>query len=134
MDPATLALTAAGLLAKKALEAAADKAGDKAGAGAWATLGRITETIRSKFRGDPEATETLDRLEAKPDSKARTAELAEVLQPRLAADAGFAGELARLVEEAKAEPQIASFVTTVQDNARVDRLTNIGQVNGDVHI
>jgi hypothetical protein len=53
MDPATLALTAAGLLAKKALEAA----GGKAGEGAWATLGRIAETIRAKFRGDPEATE-----------------------------------------------------------------------------
>jgi hypothetical protein len=65
MDPATLALTAAGLLAKKALEAA----GGKAGEGAWATLGRIAETIRAKFRGDPEATEALNRLEAKPDQQ-----------------------------------------------------------------
>jgi hypothetical protein len=64
MDPATLALTAAGLLAKKALEAA----GGKAGEGAWATLGRIAETIRVKFRGDPEATEALNRLEANPTS------------------------------------------------------------------
>jgi hypothetical protein len=65
MDPATLALTAAGLLAKKALEAA----GGKAGEGAWATLGRIAETIRAKFRADPEATEALNRLEAKPDQQ-----------------------------------------------------------------
>jgi hypothetical protein len=130
MDPATLALTAAGLVAKKALEAA----GGKAGEGAWATLGRIAETIRAKFRGDPETTETLERLEAKPDSQARTAELAEVLQPRLQADPGFAAELARLVEEAKAEPQTAEFVTTVQDNARVGKVTNIGQVTGDVHL
>jgi hypothetical protein len=130
MDSATLALTAAGLLATKALEAA----GGKAGEGAWATLGRIAETIRSKFRGDPEATEALERLEAKPDSQARTAELAEVLQPRLEADPPLAAELTRLVEQAKAEPQTASFVTTVQDNARVGKLTNIGQITGDVHL
>ena len=77
MDPATLALTAAGLLAKKALEAA----GGKAGEGAWAALGRIREAIWSKFHRDQEVTETLERLEAKPQSQARTAELAEVLQP-----------------------------------------------------
>jgi len=130
MDPATLALTAAGLLAKKALEAA----GGKAGEGAWATLGRFAETIRAKFRGDPEATETLDRLEAKPESQARTAELAEILQPWLEADPQLVAELTRLVEQAKAQPQTAAFVTTVQDNAQVGKLTNIGQVTGDVRL
>src|SRR5919204_5105186 len=129
MDPATLALTAAGLLAKKALEAA----GGKAGEGAWATLGRIRGAIWAKFRGDPEATEALERLEAKPDSQAHTAELAEVLQPRLEADPQLVAELTRLVEEAKIQPQTAAFVTTVQDNAHVGRLTNIGQVTGDLH-
>jgi hypothetical protein len=118
------------LLAKKALEAA----GGKAGEGAWAVLGRVGETIRSRFRGDQEVTEAMDRLEAKPDSQARTAELAEVLQPRLEADPQLVAELTRLVEEAKAEPQTAAFVTTVQDNARVGKLANIGQVTGDVHL
>jgi hypothetical protein len=130
MDPATLALTAAGLLATKALEAA----GGKAGEAGWAALGRIREAIWSKFRGDSEVTETLDRLEAKPDSQARTAEVAEVLQPRLEADPQLVAELTRLVEAAKAEPQTAAFVTTVQDNARVGKLTNIGQITGDVHL
>ena len=130
MDPATLALTAAGLLAKKALEAA----GGKAGEGTWAVLGRIREAIWSKFRNDQEVTETLERLEAKPESQARTAELAEVLQPRLEGDPRLVAELTRLVEQAKNEPQTASFVTTVQDNAQVGKLTNIGQVSGDVHL
>lgn len=109
MDPATLALTAAGLLAMKALEAV----GDKAGEGAWAVLGRIREAIWSRFRGDQEVTETLKRLEADPP---------------------LVAELTRLVEEAKAESQTASFVTTVQDNAHVGKLTNIGQISGDVHL
>jgi hypothetical protein len=119
MDPATLALTVAGLGAKKALEAA----GGKASEGDWVTLGRIRESIWSKFRGDPEITETLGRLEAKPESQARTAELAEVLQPRLQAAPHLLAELTRLVEQAKTEPWTAAFVTTVQDNARVGKLT-----------
>jgi hypothetical protein len=131
MDPATIALTAAGLLATKALEAA----GGKVGEGAWAALGRIADAIRRRFGGDPEVTEALDRLDTKPTSEARTAEVAEVLGDRLQAAPDFAEELARLVEEAKAaSPQMASFVTTVQDNAQVGQLTNIGQVTGDVHL
>ncbi len=128
MDPATIALTVAGLVAKKALEAASGKAGESA----WAAIGRIASAIRAKFGGDHEVTETMDRLEAKPTSQARTQELAEVLEPRLEANPDFATELAQLVEQAKAEPQAASFVTTVQDNARVGKLTNIGQVRGNV--
>jgi len=130
MDPATLALTAAGLVAKKALEAASGEAGTTA----WQALGRIAHTIRGWFAGDQEASEALDRLEAKPESQARTAELAEVLQPRLEADPRLVAELTRLVEQARADPQTASFVTTVQDNARVGRITNIGQITGDVHL
>ena len=130
MDPATLALTTAGLVAKKALEAA----GEQAGTTGWQALGRIAQTIRGWFTGDQDATETLDRLEAKPESQARTAELAEVLQSRLEADPRLVAELTRLVEQAKADPQTASFVTNVQDNASVGKLTNIGQITGDVHL
>jgi hypothetical protein len=130
MDPATLALTAAGLVAKHALEAA----GGKAGEGACAIVGRIREAIWSRFRGDPDATEALERLITKPDSQARTIELAEVLRPCLEADPSLVVELTRLVEEAKAEPQTAAFVTAVQGNARVGKLTNIAQVTGDVHL
>jgi hypothetical protein len=130
MDPGTLALTAAGLVAKKALEAA----GGEAGTTGWQALGRIAQTIRTWFAGDREATETLDRLQAKPISQARTAELTEVLQLRLAADPRLVAELTRLVDQATADPQTASFVTTVQDNARVGRVTNIGQITGDVHL
>jgi hypothetical protein len=130
MDPASLALTAAGLVAKQALEAA----GGKAGEGAWAGLRRLVETIRRRFTADREVNETLERLEARPTSQRRTGKLAEVLGNRLATDPGFATELARLVEQVKADPQTASFVTTVQDNAQVGKLTNIGQVRGDVHL
>jgi len=130
MDPATLALTAAGLVAKKTLEAASGEAGKTT----WQALGRIAQTIRGWFAGDQEATETLDRLEAKPQSQARTAELAEVLQPRLEAEPRLVAELTRLVDQAKADPQTAAFVTTIQGNASVGKLTNIGQITGNVQL
>ena len=130
MDPASIALTVAGLVSKKALEAA----GGKAGESSWAVLGHIADAVRAKFRGDQEVTETLDRLEAKPESQARTTDFAEVLIPRLEADPRLVAELTRLVDQAKANPQTASFVTSVEDNARVGRITNIGQITGDVHL
>jgi hypothetical protein len=129
MDPAMISLTVAGLLAEKTLEAA----GDKAGEGALVALGRIAETIRSRFRGDQEVTETLDRLEANPKSQARTAELAEVLQPRLEADPQLVAELARLVEQAKADPTAGPIATVIQGNAQVGKVTTIGSVTGDIH-
>jgi hypothetical protein len=92
MDPATLALTAAGLIAKQAIEAASGEVGKTA----WQALARVAQTIRGWFASDQEATETLDRLEAKPESQARAAELAEVLTPRLEADPGLVAELTRL--------------------------------------
>jgi surfactin synthase thioesterase subunit len=97
-------------------------------------LGRIRDAVWWRFRGDPEVTETLERLEAKPESQARTVELAEVLQPRLKADPRLVAELTRLWSRPKAEPQTASFVTTVQGNAQVGKLTNIGQVTGDLYL
>jgi hypothetical protein len=57
-----------------------------------------------------------------------------VLQPRLEASPRLVAELTRLVDEAKADPQTAAFVTTVADNARVGRITNIGQITGDAHL
>jgi hypothetical protein len=130
MDPATIALTVAGLLARRTIEAI----GAKAGEGASAALGRIADAVRDRFRNDQEVTETLERLEAKPNSQERTKELAKVLQSRLEAEPIIAAELMRLVEQAKAEPETAAFVTTVQGNAQVGKLTNIGQVAGDVHL
>jgi hypothetical protein len=75
-------LTAAGLVAKRALEAA----GGKAGEGAWAGLNRLAETVRRLFAGDRKVTESLDRLESEPSSPGRAEELAKVFEARLLAD------------------------------------------------
>jgi hypothetical protein len=128
MDPATLALIAAGLVAKQALEAA----GDEAGRSGMQAMGRMARTIRDWLANNDEATEIIDRLEAKPDSQQQIAELAGVLQQRLDTEPTLVAELTRLVEAVKVDPQTASFFATVQGNARVDRLTTIGNLH--VHL
>ncbi len=130
MDPATVAIAAASLIATKLAEAAAGKAGE----GLWAGITSIYDRVRDRLKGDPDGQEALERLEAKPQSQARTAELAEVLQERLERDPDFTKELVELVEQAQADPKTASFVTTVRDNALVGRITNIGSVGGNVQL
>jgi hypothetical protein len=99
MDPAAIALSVASLLAKKAAEAAADEAGK----GAWAAIGRIGDTLRHRFGGDPQITDSLKQLESSPTGQGRKTMLAEVLEARLASDPQLADELARLVEQAMAQ-------------------------------
>jgi hypothetical protein len=130
MDAATIATTAASLIASKLAETVAGKTGDSL----WAGITRIYDTVRAHLSGDPDAQEVLNRLEAKPASGARIAEVAEVLQVRLEGEPEFAQELAWLIEQAQSDTQTASFVTTVRDNAQVGRVTNVGSVGGDVRL
>jgi hypothetical protein len=128
MDPGTIALAVASLLATRAAEAAAGEAGK----GAWTAVMRVADTVRSKFAGDRDATEALDRLEAKPSSHGRAQELAEIIEARLEADPEFASDLARLIEEAKGNPRLSPIVTVIQGNAQVGKVTTIGSVTGDL--
>jgi hypothetical protein len=130
VDPASLALAAATLIATGAAEGAAAALGEAVRGG----IGRISQAVRARFTGDPAVEESLTRLEAKPDSQARAAELAENLKERLDADPAFADELERLLAELPDDASVpgASFVTTVKDNARVGKVTNIQRVQGNV--
>jgi hypothetical protein len=121
MDPATVALTTAVLIGSKAAATLASEAGEKA----YAAITRVYETVVKRFGSDEEVHEAISRLEDKPQSDARTAELAEVLRERLASDPKFAGELADLLRESTG-PEASSFVSTVVDNASVGRVTNLG--------
>jgi hypothetical protein len=114
MDPAAIALSVASLLAKKAAEAAADEAGK----GAWAAIGRIGDTLRHRFPGDPQVTDSLKQLEDTPTGQGRKTMLAEVLQARLASDPQLADELARLVEQAMAQVRDVHIHLPAQSAAR----------------
>ncbi|MFC7528268.1 hypothetical protein [Actinoplanes sp. GCM10030250] len=129
MDPATLAIAAATLIATKAAEGTGSALSDAMRDG----LTRLHQAVRARFSGDTDVTESIRRVEAEPESKALTAELARALRTRLATDPETAAQLEKLVNDI---PQGGgagpSFVTTVKDNAEVGKIANIGEVKGDV--
>jgi hypothetical protein len=127
MDP--IAITAATLVAKWAAEGLVKEATKSA----WAGLQKVYVAVRAKFTGDEDSSEVLQRLEQKPSSEARIRELAELLDERVKAEPAFAQELTHLVEEAGKQPESASFLTEVMDNAKVGKIVNIATIHGDVH-
>lgn len=132
MDPVSIALAAASLIATKAAEGTGTALGETVRLG----IGRVYDAVRSRFGDDPEITESIERVEAKPESKARTAELAETLEARLTSDPELAKQLEDLINEIPDDSKGSgpSFITTVKDNAVVGKLTTIGNVEGNVTI
>jgi len=65
IEPA--AITAAALLATKALEAVGGRVGEHA----WAGMGRLTTLVRNKLRGDQRAETVLAEVEQHPDDQGR---------------------------------------------------------------
>ena len=131
MEPVSIAVAVATLLAKRAAEGVGTALGDAVRSG----IAQIYEAVRAKFAGDVELDSSIERLEAKPESPARAAELAENLEARLARDPDFAADLEKLINGIPDDDKDggASFIATVKDNARVGKITNIGEVRGDVH-
>ncbi|MFC0431264.1 hypothetical protein [Kutzneria buriramensis] len=106
VDPVTISVAVALLLARKIAEGAASEAGKKA----WAGLSGL---VRGRFSSDKEATRALDAVEASPTSEAAVQALAEHLHQH-AADPGFATALKPWVE------QVSGGATAiVGDNATV---------------
>ncbi len=122
MDPVTVGLMVASLVAKEALEAAADSAG-KAG---WDLLGRLSSRVRSWFtdEGDEEALSALDAVVENPESKGHALVLAEALQARLPDKPNIALELQRLLEEVESstDEKMRAFAVNVRESARVGEL------------
>jgi hypothetical protein len=118
----TLGAIAAAAFAK-AQERAADGVVD-AGEG---VLQRLVGWVRGRLSGDSVAAGALDRVQDTPDSPARVAALAAVIDQRAAADSAFADELTRLVEEIRGDVVGGQFVTEVFGNAQVGTILNVNQ-------
>lgn len=118
MDPATLGLVAAGLVAKRGIESA----GEEAGESAWGTLGRIADRLRNWFgdRGDEAGLEALDLVEKAPDSARRVEALAACIGAAARSDSDSAIDLALLLDaiRAQARPEVASFVDDIRSGTR----------------
>lgn len=102
----------------------------EAGGSAWAGAKRVLALVRGKLAGDRSGEAALARVEAGDETARR--ELEAALDDHASRDAAFRDELARLLAEARREPAVARFLTNVSGNARVDKITNIETVHGDV--
>jgi hypothetical protein len=125
VDPATLGLIAAGLVAKKGLETV----GDNAGESAWGMLGRIADRVRNWFgdRDDTEGLRALELVEAAPDSPRSIEGLARRITAAAQADPDSATDLALLLDaiRAQARPEVANFVNNIYAGAHVGRIIQV---------
>jgi|SRR5215469_14730695 len=128
MDPATLSLAVASAIATKTVEDAAGKIGDSL----WQAMTRIYDAVRAHFHHDQPMLQALDRIRGHPHDQEAAKHLAGELRDRFLRDPSFADELARLIEELNSAPETARFLTVVEGNARVGKVTNIGFVKGDI--
>lgn len=110
MEAAPLGFVAAGLVAKRGLEAAGDEAGELT----WGVLGRIAERLRSWFgdSGDDAGLAALDLVEKAPDSPRSVDALAARITAAAEVDPDSATDLALLLDaiRAQARPPVAAFV------------------------
>lgn len=116
MDPVTLAVAAAGLIAKF-FEGAVSNSGEQTAAGlvAW---------IKDRFKGHGAGEQALARVEDAPDSTSRVKALEGVIVEQAQADPDFLNQLAKLLE--KAQPSTAHG----QAASSGDQSPTVGQVSG----
>ena len=101
MDPVTIATTVVAFLSPYLAEAG-QSAAKKGGEALMAALER-------RFKGKPAAQEALNDVKNNPQDEDLQAALRVQLKKSLAADADFLAELAKLLEEARAEAPPATY-------------------------
>lgn len=121
VDPVTISVAVALLLARKIAEGAASEAGKKT----WAGLSGL---VRGRFSSDKAATKALDAAEASPTSEAAVQALAEHLHQH-AADTGFAKALAPWAEQASGSTAVVGDNATVQGH-NIQNSTVSGTISG----
>lgn len=104
MDPVTIATSAVSLLVPylaKGGRAIADKVGKDVWDKVSNKVETLHETIKNKFSSDDYYSQTLKRLEEKPEDKGRQSNLESVLKEVLAEDTQFQKMLSQLLNETK---------------------------------
>jgi tetratricopeptide (TPR) repeat protein len=124
-----VAITAATLLATKALESL----GGQAGTSAWAGLERLAGLVRRKVTGHQPAEDALAEVERHPGDQNRVRALAETLAAFGAQDVAFQRELVTLVADARGDPVVGSLATRVYGGAQVGQILNLAQAR-DIYL
>ncbi|MGP7999665.1 MAG: hypothetical protein ACLPKI_20445 [Streptosporangiaceae bacterium] len=98
MEPVSTIALAALILASRS---GAEELGKDAGQSAWSGLSRLRVLVTRKFQGDKQATQALLVAEQRPQDDQAVLLLRQALEEHTARDARFAGELQRLIDEAR---------------------------------
>lgn len=125
MDPVDpMILTAAYLLAHKALDGAVEEAGRSA----WSGFESFMARVRNKFRGDDDAALALERIEAGSVDEGDVVALSEHLQRHVESDSSFLENVRETVAAARANTVMS---TDIHGHATVGKVVNINTA-GDV--
>ena len=90
-------------------------------------LHRLVGWVRARLAGDGVAAGALERVQDAPDSPARVAALAALIDERAADDRVFADELTRLIEQVRGDAVGGQFMTAVFGDAQVGTIVNVNQ-------
>ncbi|WP_156371008.1 hypothetical protein [Nocardia arizonensis] len=113
VDPVSVGIAAAALLASKFGEELARGAGE----GALTAVKRLRELVAAKFRGDRETESAMDTLDQAPTEEARslvTRRIADAVR----ADPDFGARVEQLVLVARRDPAVDTFTAQAFDNAK----------------
>jgi hypothetical protein len=130
VDP--IALAAAALLVGKAVEGFAGEAGKRS----WEKLEHLASRIRRRLQADDATARALVHAEAQPEDRASLEHLAKVLQLKAAQDPDLRQEMHDLVEGARQNPAVATFMMNLYDESKVGTIINADQLNvsGDFNL
>ncbi|MFC9995905.1 hypothetical protein [Nocardia sp. NPDC127526] len=126
VDPVSLGIAAAALLASKFGE----RISEQAATSSWHAIGQLRELIARKFGRDPEIPRALAELERNPTLENQVA-AAEVIDGAVRTDPSFAAALQQLVDSARQDTSIDVFVANAYDQARQVNIRgdNTGTIN-----
>jgi hypothetical protein len=116
LEPVSLGIAAAALLASKFGERFAQDAGEST----WNAVKRLREIVAAKFRGDSETESAVTTLVETPTNEANEARalVATRIAEAAKTDSSFGAELEQLVTLARRDRTVESFLAQAFDNAK----------------
>lgn len=112
MEPATIVAGVIAVLTPYVKKGAREFA-EAAGEAGYAKAKALLQTLRARWAGDAEASDTLDRFEQKPDRYAPVLE--DIMQEKIDADPGLAGELDGMLRELAPTLEILQQLDTARN-------------------
>ena len=109
-----------------------EEIGAKSGDYLWNRASKLYKAIKIKFSSSPTAQETLIALEKSPDNTVMQEKLRYALINMFEKDIEFAKEITLITNETTITSNESNIQTII--NGDVGSVTNIGNVQGDVHI